>query len=371
MRLFLIILPLGLLFAGCSDTERMDRLEAEIRAVKSDTRREVEGIRNSVAPGSADAGSGGGSLTERVGNLEQRVNQALEKYDNQSGKFAYLRQNANGHATMATDHGTFLIRLEQVDLNPRGQGFIAKISIANPGALTIQQFVLRGDFGAGVPTLAEGQEYSAYNRQIEAWQKTLTKFQFRITKPLRPLAWTTMDVILDATSRDDLELVRFSMDIENAHLDNVPIGGGSSLPIAGNAGEDNYAHISVGSKSASLLKTDYGAFLAIVKDASPSGDGTKLDLEIGNPYSFLVNECRIKGSFGAPLPRRASTEGQDEFINRLRNWMGQLQPFESTVSGKLRPGKWSSVSILVPGTVSDVKFLRAGLDVQYVTLPEK
>lgn len=344
--------------SACNDSERLDRLESEIRAIRSDTRDEIETLRDQVD--ASGAAQGPSALDSRVERLESRLVELLEKADDR-GDMAYLRANANGHATMQTDHGPFLIRLEGIDLNVGGEGFTAHLEIGNPLSLSIQQFVLKGDFGSGVPSLAPGQQYSVYNRQIEEWQRTLSPFEVRVTKPLQPMTWTPVDVLLDARSRDELELIRFSMIVENAHLEGITSNSSTT---------NDFAHLSVDSESASVLRTDYGAFLIVVKRAERAGVGTRLDIEIGNPYGFTINQCRLVGDFGSPIPKRGVGEPQAQFLGKLQEWTAGLKPFNSQITSKLSSFRWNTASILVPGPPEEVKFLRARLRIENVTLPQ-
>ena len=358
LGLFLFLLFLN---SGCNDTQRLDRLESEIRTIRSDTGDEVATLRERVEAAEAKVGAGGSApIEQRLAGLEDQIRQVLEKVGDRND-MAYLRSNLNGHTTMRTDHGPFLVRLEGIDLNIGGKGFTAHLNIGNPLALSVQQFLLKGDFGSGVPTLNPGQEYSLYNKQIEEWQRTLKPFEFRVTKPLKPMSWTPIDVVLDANSRDELELIRFSMVIENAHLEGVGTGGGGS--------GGSLAHIAVDSDSASVLKTDYGAFLIVVKEAESRGPGTKLEVEIGNPYGFSVNQCRLVGDFGPPVPKQRAGETEAKFLGRLKEWTSELKPFNAQIDSKLSSFRWNEASILIPAPVSEVKFLRAELRVENVTLP--
>ncbi len=346
---------------GCNDTERLDRLESEIRAIRSDTRDEVATLRDQVEAFEAKLGSSDGpaSLEQRFDRLEQRFVAAMETVGDKED-MAYLRANLNGHAPLQTDHGAFLVRLEGIDLNVGGKGYTARLNIGNPMAISVQQFLMKGDFGSGVPVLQAGQQYSVYNQQIEEWERTLTPFEIRVTKPLKPMAWTPVDVMLDATSRDDLELIRLSMVIENAHLEGID-GAGSA--------DQEFASIRVGVESASILKTEYGAFLIVTRKAEQSGVGTRLEFDIGNPYGFAINSCRLEGDFGTPIPERKVGETQANFLSRLQEWTSGLKPFDAQITTQLSSFRWNRASILVPGPVDEVKFLRARLRIENVTLP--
>lgn len=360
MRHLLRILPVCAVFilSGCVDKKRVDKLDSEIRSLKSDTRDEIDALRDRLD--AYESNADGSPNEERFVELENRITRLLEKNDDRS-KMAYLSSNnTNGHATIQTDHGAMLVRLEGIDLNVGGQGFNVHLSIGNPTGVSIQQFLLKGDYGSGVPVLSPGQNYSLYNKQIDSWQKTLTPFEVLVTKPLKPMAWTQVDVILDARSRDDLDLMRFGMVIQNAHLEGINVAGGSG---------DTHAHISIDSNSAGVLKTDYGAFLIVARDSQSAGVGTRVKIDIGNPYGFAINQCRLVGDFGQPLPKRKVGETQAKFLNRLDEWTASLKPFSAQIDSKVSSFRWNEASILIPGPPSEVKFLRAQLRIENVTLP--
>ncbi len=352
------------LLMGCSDKElqkRVDRLEAELREVRSDTRDQVNVLQDRVEAAEAKVGPSTSTtnIEERLSKLTGSVNQIMRS-QSASDKMAYLRPHLNGHSPLPTDHGTFLVRIEGMDLDAKAGGYQIHLNIGNPLALAVQQFTLRGDYGGGVPELKEGEEYSIYNKKIEEWQKTLTPFQATITKTLTPYSWTPFSIAVKADSRDDLQLIRFTMKVENAHLEKA----GSSKSSGGTVG-----HLRVDSKSASALKTDYGAFLIAIKKAEKGPNGTVLHIEIGNPYGFTINQCRLVGDFGEDVPKRSPSEDQAKFAERIQVWTDSLQPFDAMISSKLSAFRWNKAVITVPGPPEQVKFLRCQLRVENVTLP--
>ncbi|MDF1754704.1 MAG: hypothetical protein P1U89_18105 [Verrucomicrobiales bacterium] len=350
------------ILCSCNDTERLDRLESEIRSIRSDTRDEVATLRERVEATEGKVGGGGGStpIEERFAHLESKFTKLLEKYDDR-GDMAYLsRNNLNGHSTMQTDHGALMVRLEGIDLNVGGDGFNVHLSIGNPSAVSIQQFILKGDYGSGVPVLSPGQDYTLYDKQIDEWQRTLSPFEIMVTKPLKPMSWTPIDVVLNAKAREDLDLMRFSMVIQNAHLEGINASGGSGA---------SHAHITIDSNAAGVLKTDYGAFLVVAREAEAAGVGTRVKIDIGNPYGFAVNQCRLVGDFGQPIPKRGVGENQAKYLARLDAWTASLKPFSAQIDSKVSSFRWNEASVLIPGPPGEVKFLRAQLRIENVTLP--
>lgn len=350
------------LLSSCDNElqERVDRLEAELRGIRSDTRDEVNTLKNRVIAAETTVGvSGDGlSITDRIAALEAATGPTGGPANN---KVVYLRPNLQGHSPVETDHGVFLVRMEGIDLNNKTGTFIVHLNIGNPHAVAIQQFVLKGDHGGGTPELDEDEEYSLTNPKIREWQKTLKPFQFRVSKTLEPFAWTPFDIELAAESREELEMIRFSLLIENARLNRRSADGSSS--------DQDFSHIRVGSKAASVLKTEYGAFLVSVKKTEKTEVGTRVHLEIGNPYGFTINQCRLVGDYGPEIPAREDSASPEEFAAKMKEWSAQLKPFESMISSKVANFRWNKTTILVPSTSGEVGFLRCQLRVEDVTLP--
>jgi len=360
--------PAAVLFAlfltGCNKdlVERIDRLEAELRGVRSDTRDTVEELKSRVISAETKVGvSGEGkTLDERIAMLEGSFGEVLTM-KSRDNEMVYLRANLQGHAPLLTDHGTFLVRMEGIDLNLATGGYTVHLNIGNPQAIAVQQFTLRGHHGGGTPELPEGEDYNLRNEKMKAWQETLKPFEYRVAKTLEPFSWTPFDIEIAADTREELEMIRFSMIVENAQL-NRQFG-------EGNGSANQFAHIEVDSKSAAVLKTEYGAFLVAVKSAEQSEVGTKLHLEIGNPYGFTLNQTRLIGDYGAARPKREASASEEEYGEQMAAWSGSLQPFESMISSKISNFRWNKATILVPGKVEDVKFLRCQLRIEDVTLP--
>ena len=359
----LILTFVTLAMIGCDKDlqERVDRLEAELRAVRSDTRDEVASLKSRVIEAETSVGtsSDGRSFEERIADLEGALGQVIAMRG-ATNNMGYLRPNLQGHSPLLTDHGTFLVRMEGMDLNLTQGGFTVHLNIGNPHAVAVEQFTLSGDYGGGTPELAEGEAYTLNNPKIREWQETLTPFETRVTRTLEPFSWTPFDIELPAESRDQLEMIRFSMNIENARL---------KRQDSGSSGSNSFSHIRVGTEGASVLRTDYGAFLISVKDTEQTDLGTKLTLEIGNPYGFTINQCRLVGDHGPALPERGEAESADAYNDRMRDWSASLKPFEAMVSSKISNFRWNRTTILIPGEEDHVKFLRCQLRVEDVTLP--
>ena len=342
--------------------QQVDRLEAELRSIRSDTRETVEELKGRVIAAESKVGvSGSGkTLDERIALLEGSFGEILTM-KSRDNEMVYLRANLQGHAPLLTDHGTFLVRMEGIDLNVESGGYTVHLNVGNPQAIAIQQFTLRGDHGGGTPELPEDEDYNLRNEKIKAWQETLKPFEYRVAKVLEPFSWTPFDIEIMADTREELEMIRFSMVIENAQLNRqMAEGGGSS---------NQFAHIQLDAKSASVLKTEYGAFLIAIKGTEASEVGTKVHLEIGNPYGFTLNQCRLIGDYGAALPARAESASEEEYTEKMQVWSTSLQPFESIISSKISNFRWNKTTILIPGPVENVKFLRCQLRVEDVTLP--
>ncbi len=142
------------LFSACENNqkERIDRLEAELRGIRSDTRDQVNELSDRVEAAEAKVGKSSSTvnLEERFAVVDKEVSQ-LMRTQGSTDKMAYLRPHLNGHSPLPTDHGTFLVRIEGIDLDARAGGYQIHLNIGNPLALAVQKFTLRGDYGGGVP----------------------------------------------------------------------------------------------------------------------------------------------------------------------------------------------------------------------------
>lgn len=366
-----LALACALLAGGCGKEtqERIDRLEAELREVRSDTRDSVESMKSRVDAAEKLLGKDENPLTliERLGRLEGSFG-TLAGTAGGGNSIVYLRPNLQGHSPLATDHGIFLVRIEGIDLDIDSGSFKVHLNIGNPHAIAVEQFTLTGDHGGGTPELDEGEEYSLDNPKIRAWQETLQPFEAQVTKTLEPFSWTPFDIDIAADSRDQLEMIRFSMTVENARLKRADTG--QTRVVGGGGGTDTpYAHIRVDSEAASVIRTDYGAFLVTVKQVEETELGTRLHLEVGNPYGFTINQARFVGEHGPAVPRRSEVGSPEEFNEKMREWGATLQPFEAAIPDKLSNFRWNRTSILIPGPAANVQFLRCQLRVEDVTLP--
>jgi hypothetical protein len=145
-----LVLPalLALSLSACDKDlqQQVDRLEAELRGVRSDTRETVEELKARVIAAETRVGvpGTGKTLDERITLLEGSFGEVLSM-KSRDNEMVYLRANLQGHAPLLTDHGTFLVRMEGIDLNVESGGYTVHLNIGNPQAIAIQQFTLRGD----------------------------------------------------------------------------------------------------------------------------------------------------------------------------------------------------------------------------------
>jgi len=353
------------IFSSCDNKtgSRLDRLEAEIREVRSDTRDEVAQLKTRVIAAETKIGFSqeDGSFADRLGSLEQSVD-GIRTLGSRGNKIVYLRTGMGGHTLLHTDHGTFLIRLESVNINIERGGYDARLSVGNPYGFAINQFTLRGSHGGGTPELGDGEEYSLANPEIRAWQESLAPFEVRVSKTLAPLTWTAFDIEMQADSREQLEVISFVMLVENADI--------TTDGISGVQPESSMAHLKMGSLGASIMRTEYGAFLVNFVSTEKSKDGTQLRLEVGNPYGFIIEEARLSGNYGPAVPSRDASATEAEYQQRMAEWTTQLQPFEATISDKLFGLRKTKTTIVVPSPKGEIKFLRCRLEIDSLSLPK-
>ncbi|MCB1230960.1 MAG: hypothetical protein KDN19_11865 [Verrucomicrobiae bacterium] len=292
----------------------------------------------------------------------QRIEQSLTnviRTKEESEAVAYLDPTSPGHRTLQTDHGTFLVRLEGFEKNPLG-GFNVELNVGNPMGLEIQEYRLKGDFGQPAPKLNPGEAYSDFSKRLDEWQTSLTPFEQTLTDPILPNAWSRVILPLNAGSEDALKLIRVAMVIQRARLANQE----------GSEGE--FSVINADSDGAGLVKTDYGPLLMTVTGMEPEGTSTRVNVMVGNPFGFVINEGMLTGQFGPSPPRKMETEAPALYQKRLQIWSEQMEDFQTRFSGSIAPLRWSQASFTLPTTdQNSIKYLRIKLQVSNITLPKQ
>lgn len=291
----------------------------------------------------------------------QRLEQGLAnvmRIKEESEAVAYLDPTSQAHRPIQTDHGTFLVRLESIQRNPRG-GFVVELNLGNSLGMEIMEYRLKGDFGQPAPKLEPGEAYSEFSKRLDEWQKTLTPFEVELNDPILPDAWSRVLLPLNAPNEEALRLIRLSMSVGKARLDNQE----------GTTGSE-FSAINADSKTAGLVKTDYGPLLVSVTRMEPEGAGTRVHVMVGNPYGFIINEGVLSGQFGPTPPRRMESEAPPLYQKRLQIWSEQMEEFSTPFSGAIAPLRWSDASFLIPsGDQTRIKYLRVKLQVTNITLP--
>ncbi|MCB1230958.1 MAG: hypothetical protein KDN19_11855, partial [Verrucomicrobiae bacterium] len=244
--------------------------------------------------------------------------------DQKSEVVAYLDPDSPGHRTIQTDHGAFLIRLERIDPNPEG-GCNVTLNIGNPSGLEIQELLLKGEFGQRAPQLGAEELPADYSKRLVEWEKTLTHFERKIATPAKPNSWSRVVLPLDADKVEDIRLIRISLGIERARLENND----------GNGGE--YSVIQTANSGAAMVKTDYGPLLLTVLGVEPTDDGTRIEVMVGNPFGFAINAGTLSGQFGPSPPSRTASEAPALYQKRLQIWSKQMRDFVTEFNGPIKP----------------------------------
>jgi hypothetical protein len=371
------VVSFSFFLTGCRENTSTAVLERRIERLQSDVNR----LKKLTDEAIVLSESSGTDTDQRLEMAEQRSQEALtqtaaaaadqaarfERIENalstvmrikeESEAMAHLSPDIEGHQTLQTKHGTFLVRLENLEKNESGSGFTATLNIGNPLGLTIQDFVLKGEFGSPAPQLEPGEAYGDYSTRLDAWQKTLTPFEESLVAPLKANAWTQVELPLAATNFAAVELIRVAMVVKRAHLENQE-------------GTGKFSVINAASDAANLVQTDYGPFLVTVTGMHSEGSKTRVHLLVGNPYGFIVNTSRISGEFGPTPPKRMEAESPSKYAQRLQHWADQMAPFESNLAGTLAALRWSKASFTVPSTdQAKIKYIRSQIKVENVTLP--
>lgn len=370
LALACLLLPL----AACdnkSDLERalLDRrvaeLERQIKNLQDRTDQELSQSQGS----SQDAATRLDSVEEKVAEATRLAGEAsrnherlgeglaeLARLQREHESLAMLSPDYKGHYAIQTEHGVMLLRLDGLERDFQLGGYIARLSVGNPMGLTVQEFVLKGDFGPEAPKLVSGEAIQDYNKRLEQWQRTLTPFEQTYLQDLPPNAWTRLDLRLKADAGHPIALLRAGMKVRRAHLVNL-------------SGEAKMSPINLRGNTASLLQTDYGALLANVQKVESLGNFTKVSLLIGNPYGFVINKIVLKGEYGPAPPQQGPNERPEEYSKRISNWNDALKPFESSIDATMAPMQWSDTSFLIrDANTTGIAFVRCRVAIDSVTL---
>lgn len=296
----------------------------------------------------------------RFQRIEQSLNNIIRTKED-SEAIAYLDPAMPGHRTLQTDHGTFLVRLETIERNALG-GFNIELNVGNPMGLEIQEYRLKGDFGQPAPKLNPGEPYSDYSKRLDEWQQTLTPYDQTLVDIIQPDTWSRVVLPVNASSEEDLKLIRVAMVIQRARLSNQ----------SGEAGAGEFSVINADSDGAGLVKTDYGPLLMTVTGMESEGTSTRVKVMVGNPFGFTINEGFMKGQFGPTPPKKMDTEAPNLYQKRLQIWSEQMEDFQTIFSGSIAPLRWSEASFTLPTVDQNaIKYLRIQLNITNITLPKR
>ena len=367
-KIFFLLPAVALLsLTSCQDQELLDRidaLETELEEVKTSTLSEVtiasDDLARRVTVLEKDALSKdtlASQQEDRFKRIEQTFSEAL---NDQQNKKVYLPNGTPENKILQTKLGSFLVKLEGIDQDPATGSLKARIRLGNPTNVSLNEFTLTGDYGDLAPELQPGEQYDAYSKRLDTWERGLTPFQQKLTQEMVPNSWNLLEVALPSGTNESRDMIRFSLSADNARLS----VSGSSLA------DDEYANFHLDRNQASVLKTEYGGFLI-----SPLGQ-PKIDskghfafVKIGNPTGLSVGRSKLTGKYGPAPPMKEPDETPEDHNQRISAWKTTLVEFEAQVADKLLSGKWTSTKFLVPESdVSKMQFFRLKLIVENVSL---
>ena len=303
------------------------------------------------------AGNAIAEQENRFGQLEESFT-ALARRREMLESVAYLPVGGENHATLGTAHGTFLVRIDSVSAASNGgTGQVVTLNIGNPLGLTVNEFTLRGHYGAPTPSPSVGEDDEAFRQRLEAWERDITPFQHLFLEALPPGEWTQVELPLPNATATDVRMLRFVMIVDRAFLQNQ-------------TGQGELAVVSALNEGTAIASTPYGAFLISVSGTKVEGSQTRVELAIGNPFILTVQKARMHGQFGPQPPKRQTGESLPAYASRLQDWQTKLKTFEAIIETPILPGRWSDASILVPTTViNDLGYIRFSFSPQAAYLP--
>ena len=377
----LLALALAFSLVGCGDGQRVAELETKIAELEKTAREHsdtteltlenLQKERDNLMARLEQAELQSRSALEQAGNViaeqENRFGQleesftALARRREMLESVAYLPVGGENHATLGTAHGTFLVRIDEVAAATDGaSGQVVTLNIGNPLGLTVNEFTLRGHYGAPTPSPTAGEDDEAFRQRLEAWERGITPFQHLFVKPLPPGEWTQLELPLPNATAADIRMLRFVMIVDRAFLENQ-------------TGHGEFAVVSALTEGSAIATTPYGAFLVSVNGTTIEGSNTRLKLAIGNPFILTVQKARMRGQFGPVPPKRQPDETLPVFASRLQDWQSELTSFDDLIETPILPGRWSDASIVVPTkVVNDLGYIRFTFspEAAYLPVPE-
>ncbi|MFK5920668.1 MAG: hypothetical protein QM496_00700 [Verrucomicrobiota bacterium] len=371
----LVISSFIFITSGCEEeAEKIKVLEKELLALKSSFRDLKDRVQSesertdnfthrieTTEQQSSDAKEQAANAVLQQGERFKRVEKGMAqiaKAQQQRESLAYLKIGSQGHAPIRTGHGTFLVRLEDLEAIPGG-GFRTHIQLGNTIGLTVQQFELKGDFGSNAPELKPGEQYELFSQRLDDWQKTLTPFQVTVDTELQPNNWTKTAFNLPRNSNGSpVELLRLSMSVKRAYLSEK-----KKL--------SEFAITSIDSKSALMLKSPYGSFLMTIDSAERQEGGMLIHARIGNPLGYTITRAELSGLFGGTPPTRTADESPQNFNLRFNLWNKNLKAFKVPIVTRLKPMLWTPVRFILAADESHLKHIRLKFDVQRVSLSQE
>lgn len=372
---------LALLLSGCGDDGRVAGLEKKIALVEDSNRKHADAAELATELAQKDRDQ----LMQRLEQAELQSRTAMEQAGNviteQANRFAqleesfvvlarrremlesvaYLPLGFENHATLGTAHGTFLVRIDKLHAaTAPATGQVVTLNIGNPLGLTVNEFTLRGHYGAPMPESAIGESEVEQRQRLEAWERGITPFQHLFVESLRPGEWTQIELPLPNATSSDVRMLRFVMLVDRAFLENQ-------------TGHGELAVLSALEAGTAIATTPYGAFLISSSSTATEGSGTRVNLAIGNPFILTVKKARMRGEFGPTPPKRQAGESLPVYADRLQDWQIRLQPFEAVIDTQILPGRWNDASILMPTTtLNDLGYIRFTFspEAAYLPVPE-
>ena len=337
--------------------KRADAAMAAAESGDGDLKHRVEAVEQKSAEAIAQTSTLAEEQNARFQRIEQSLNNVIRMKE-ESEAVAYLEPASEGHRTLKTEHGTFLVRMEGIERDIVAGGFRVHLNIGNPMGIELQEYRLKGDFGNPAPKLRPGEAYGDFSKRLDEWQKTMTPFDEGLLDPILPNAWTRVSILLKTPAQENLQLIRVAMVVSRAKL-------------ANQEGEGEFSVVNADSDGAGLVKTEYGPLLMHVTGMEPEGAGMRVKVQVGNPFGFVINEAQLTGQFGPAPPRRMETENVELFRKRLEMWSSQMTDLKTTFTGSIAPLRWSEASFLVPSADKEkIKYLRLKMQVTNITLPK-
>jgi hypothetical protein len=93
------------------------------------------------------------------------------------------------------------------------------------------------------------------------------------------------------------------------------------------------------------IDSSLGSFAVTLGEVAAHADGVRVKLQVGNLTTGTVSGGKLKVKWGSRMPK----PGGEDWTSKYDSWTKSLLQKEVSFTEELRPGRWNTVSLVLPG----------------------